>query len=37
MQEYVEITKDCLKNGIADKHLQYLQTKHLQCIHVNVK
>ena len=30
-QKYVEITKNCLGNEIADKRLQFLQTKHLQC------
>ena len=29
-QKYVEITKDCLWNEIADKCLQFLQTKYLQ-------
>ena len=30
-QKYVEITKNCLGNEIADKRLRFLQTKHLQC------
>ena len=30
-QKYVEITKNCLGIEIADKHLRFLQTKHLQC------
>ena len=30
-QNYVEITKNCLGNEIADKRLRFLQTKHLQC------
>ena len=32
-QKYVEITKNCLGNEIADKRLRFLQTKHLQCMH----
>ena len=31
-QKYVEITKNCLGNEIADKRLRFLQTKHLQCL-----
>ena len=31
-QKYVEITKNCLGNEIADERLRFLQTKHLQCI-----
>ena len=31
-QKYVEITKNCLGNEIADKRLRFLQTKHLQCV-----
>ena len=30
-QKYVEIAKDCLWIEIADEHLRFLQTKHLQC------
>ena len=30
-QKYVEITNNCLRIKIADKHLRFLQTKHLQC------
>ena len=30
-QKYVEIAKDCLWIEIADKRLQFLQTKHLKC------
>ena len=33
-QKYVEITKNCLGNEIADKRLRFLQTKHLQCTSV---
>ena len=31
-REHVELTKVCFWIGIADEHLQFLQTKHLQCI-----
>ena len=30
-QKYVEVAKDCLWIEIADEHLRFLQTKHLQC------
>ena len=30
-QKYVEITNNCLRIKIADKHLRFLQTKHLHC------
>ena len=30
-QKYVEITKICLGNEIADERLRFLQIKHLQC------
>ena len=30
-QKYAEITKNCLGIEIADEHLRFLQTKHLQC------
>ena len=33
-QKYVEITKNCLGIEIADERLRFLQTKHLQCIHM---
>ena len=33
-QKYVEITKNCLGNEIADERLRFLQTKHLQCAYI---
>ena len=36
-QKYTEITKNCLGIEIADEHLRFLQTKHLQCSGVRLQ